>query len=467
MKAASSYANAVLADHPVLYYRLGETTGSVALDSSGSGRLGLYVGGVLFGQSGAIAVDNDRSATFDGSTGYVNCGFNPFSASSQTIEAWARPTRDSAPGFPQQAVAGIGGSTQLTFGRTPGFAAAYIWPASGVNSGSATSLGDWKQVQTATPLPLNTWTYLVATWNDGTKQWSMYVNGTLSASTTLQGITAGQQSASVPFTIGGFSGQQLFQGGIDEVAYYAYGLSPQQILAHYNAARGPVRTGILSHIATGGSWDTTITLANTLSFPVTVRLLFHADDGSSLTLRLATIQQGVTQNETSATLERVINPNATLRIETGDPAAPLVWGWADVLSTGPLGGYAIFRTTPQAGPPSEGTSPLESEFPSSITLAYDNVGNFVTSVALVNLSSASTTITATIWDDAGSLLGTQIIPLAGSGHTAFPLPSQLALTAGKRGMVQFQSAAAGGIVGLGLRFSPFGTFTSVPTMRSQ
>jgi hypothetical protein len=67
-----------------------------------------------------------------------------------------------------------------------------------------------------------------------------------------------------------------------------------------------------------------------------------------------------------------------------------------------------------------------------------------------------------MWDDLGNQLGTQNLNIPGSGHTAFVLPNQFPLTAGKRGIVRFQ--ATGGIVGLGLRFSPFGTFTSVPTM---
>jgi len=85
-------------------------------------------------------------------------------------------------------------------------------------------------------------------------------------------------------------------------------------------------------------------------------------------------------------------------------------------------------------------------------------------VAIANLSASSATITATIWDDSGNLLGTQTINIAGSGHTAFVLPNQIALTAGKRGVVQFKSSSTDGIAGLGLRFSPFGTFTSVPTI---
>ena len=259
-------------------------------DSSTNGHAGTYVGGIVLGQSGALAGDADSSAMFDGTTAYVNCGFDPFTSGSATLEAWIRPTRASAPVNPttQQTIAGVLAATSLTFGRTPGYATGWLWPSTGRNGGSATSPGDWKGVQTAAPLPLNTWTHLAQTWDDSTKQLSIYVNGTLSATTPLPGITASEQLGSYPLTIGGFGNlgyEQRFQGGIDEVAYYNRALTPQQILAHYNAAKGIlVRNGILSHVAAGGGWNTTITLINTSATAVTARVLFHADNGGALTL---------------------------------------------------------------------------------------------------------------------------------------------------------------------------------------
>ena len=226
----------------------------------------------------------------------------------------------------------------------------------------------------------------------------------------------------------------------------------------------PARTGVFSHIAAGGGWNSTITLVNTSSSPVPTRLAFYADNGTALSLPFNVAQQGASQSVTGSTLDRVIGPNTTLLFDIGNQLTSTVTGWADVTSVGPVGGYAIFRSTPQTGSPSEGTAPLQSQFSSTVTLAYDNTAGFVMGVALANLSSSSANITATMWDDSGNLLGTQIITIAGSGHTAFVLPNQLTLTAGKRGIVKFQSAASGGITGLGLRFSPFGTFTSVPTM---
>lgn len=222
------------------------------------------------------------------------------------------------------------------------------------------------------------------------------------------------------------------------------------------------RSGVLSHIAAGGGWATTITLVNTSSSAVPVQVALHGDDGSVLTLPVTTTQQGVSQNTTTSSVGATINPNATLLISTGDQVAATVVGWADVLSTGSLGGYAIFRSTPQAGSPSEGTVPLQSQFPSTVTLPYDNTAGFVMGVALANLSTAFASVTVTMWDDSGNQLGTQFTTIAGSGHTSFVLPNQFPLTAGKRGIVKFQTT--GGIAGLGLRFSPFGTFTSVPTM---
>ena len=224
------------------------------------------------------------------------------------------------------------------------------------------------------------------------------------------------------------------------------------------------RSGVLAHVAAGGAWTTVITLVNTSIAVVPVTVALHNDDGSALSLPVTTTQQGVSQTTTASSVNATMNPNTTLLISMGDHVASTVVGWADVLSSGSLGGYAIFRQMPQTGSPSEGTVPLQSQFPSTVTLPYDNTAGFVMGVALANLATSSASTTATMWDDSGNQLGTQTITIAGSGHTAFVLPNQLALTAGKRGIVRFQTAGTGGITGLGLRFSPFGTFTSVPTM---
>ncbi len=221
------------------------------------------------------------------------------------------------------------------------------------------------------------------------------------------------------------------------------------------------RLGALSHIAAGGGWTTVITLVNTSATQIQLLVNLSADDGSPLNLALTTTLQGVAQSYTAQQISEILNPNTTLQISMGGVAGTIVVGSAAVYSTGPLSGYAIFRQTPQSGSPSEGTVPLEMRFPYSLILPYDNTAGFIMGVALANLSPTPETIMVSIMDGNGVSLGDQTISIPANGHTDFVLPTEFPVTAGKLGIMQF--TGTGGLSGLGLRFSPFGTFTSVPT----
>jgi hypothetical protein len=63
---ADYYRDMVLADAPLVYYRLGEATGSVAADSGGSGLDGVFLDGVTLGAVGVLQGDSNTSALFDG-----------------------------------------------------------------------------------------------------------------------------------------------------------------------------------------------------------------------------------------------------------------------------------------------------------------------------------------------------------------------------------------------------------------
>jgi hypothetical protein len=150
---------------------------------------------------------------------------------------------------------------------------------------------------------------------------------------------------------------------------------------------------------------------------------------------------------------------------TGTPAAGAE-GWADVLASGALSGFAVF---------SNGTAdaavPLQSQIGSSISLLFDNSGGFSTGIALVNLGGAQAAITAAVWDQFGNLIAAnQPVALTftdagGNGHDSFMLAQRLAVTVGTRGIVQFQGAAgAAPLTGLGLQVDAGGLFTSIPTI---
>lgn len=227
-----------------------------------------------------------------------------------------------------------------------------------------------------------------------------------------------------------------------------------------------VRTGVLSHIAAGGSWTSTITLVNTSLVTVPLTVSLRGGNGAPLPLPLKVTQAGVAQHlAATSMIEATVQPKASLIISMGENLGGLSVGWAEVLSPGPVSGYAIFRTV-AAGQASEGTVPLQTQFPSAMVLPFENVDGFVMGVAMANLSGSTVTVTATVWDEAGNLLGTATLnPILGGGHTSFVLHDQVGLSGGKRGIIRFQTSGTGGLAGLGLRFlNVQNTFTSVPSM---
>ncbi len=218
-----------------------------------------------------------------------------------------------------------------------------------------------------------------------------------------------------------------------------------------------------SQIASGGGWKTTLTLVNLSSTPNSVRVAFRGDDGGPLTLPVVVTQQGTPQTASAPSIDRTVGPGATLLFESEAPASsPTLVGWAEVISSGPVAGFAIFRQRSQDGRDAEGTATLESSRASSLVLPFDNTAGFATGVALVNSTNQSVIINATIRDDNGAQIGLQAVALPAMGHTSFAVADRFSITSGRRGIIELQNTAGGALTGLGLRFSPFGSFTSVP-----
>jgi len=72
-------------------------------------------------------------------------------------------------------------------------------------------------------------------------------------------------------------------------------------------------------------------------------------------------------------------------------------------------------------------------------LLFDDTGNIVTGVAVVNLGSV-TAVNATAYDMNGNMLGTAAIPLAPNGKTAATLSAIIPATAGVMGSLVFTVA---------------------------
>jgi hypothetical protein len=218
----------------------------------------------------------------------------------------------------------------------------------------------------------------------------------------------------------------------------------------------------LAHVASGGGWKTTVNLQNISSARNMVTVSFFADDGNPLTLPFTITQQGSTIVSTGSSLNAAIDPSATILIETEASAGgPISVGWAQVASSVPISGFAIFRQHLN-GQDAEGTTPLETRSLSDLILPYDNTAGFATGAAFVNAVNTAITLNAVIRDDSGVQLAVQSIPLNAMGHIAFLVGTQFPATSGRRGLIEFQNPSGSNIAALGLRFSPAFSFTSIP-----
>jgi hypothetical protein len=228
------------------------------------------------------------------------------------------------------------------------------------------------------------------------------------------------------------------------------------------------RVGVLSQIAAGGGWISSLYVINNShsSMPVTVN--FYRDDGTPLDLPATLVQGASSQTQTASTASATLNPFATLLIESNGQSSTALTGWADVFSTAPLTGYAVFHYTSQEGVQSEGTVPLETSPQTTFQLPYDNTNGLTTAVALTNLAPVSTSsITATLWDATGNPLAARTLSVLPLGHIAFALTDYFPAATANRGIIAFSNVTGGNITGLGLRVNPAGGITSVPLLTAQ
>jgi hypothetical protein len=283
--AASIYSAALLADGPLAYYRLDETTGTLAdnLGSAGATVDGTYVnlgtgsGANNIGQVGPRPGDLSGSDAINGLESTNNAArFAPLTApafprvevpwnpigpnplaldgtTGLTLEAWiyrdpqAVLTSNDNEGIIsrfQQFQGGISGQ--------PGARGYNLYYDDDINAfgfstshnGSAQSVANGGVVEaTGYDVPLGEWVHVVATYesNGAVANLAIYANGEVVASTTSTTVLS-LYSGQADFWIGqqfNNNRQWTFEGSIDEVAVYNYALSASQILGHYEAAVVP------------------------------------------------------------------------------------------------------------------------------------------------------------------------------------------------------------------------------------
>jgi len=225
---APSYANtkeAILADKPIHYYPLDETSGTVAADlgskSSGGGN---YTGGVTLGQAVPLPQMGKAAAFFDGADGtFVDLGlFHP--GDSVTFEAWVNMAPDASATF-KAIVARWDGSYEMDANPTD------VGNLVIRNSDNAFGL-----VATAKPFTRGQWSHIASSFANGVM--TIYLNGEQGTSLTLGGVLQDLGVNTPDRVLIGATRSGIFgwRGQIAQVAIYDKGLSAAQIRAHYRAA---------------------------------------------------------------------------------------------------------------------------------------------------------------------------------------------------------------------------------------
>jgi PKD repeat protein len=214
----TGYAEAVLADGPVGYWRLGETAGTVAANAVPGGVAGRYSGGYTLGALGAIAGDGDRAVKLGGVDGYVSVphASSLNTADNFTLEAWVKRAKIN--------------TTQGLFAKGNPSYQVYIDAA---NKLVLRQTGIADIVRSTTALTdLSAFHHLAITKNGPTVR--LYIDGA-----DRTGTVANRTLSNTTSSIALGSGSGSLNGTLDDVAIYPRALDAATIANHHALGTPP------------------------------------------------------------------------------------------------------------------------------------------------------------------------------------------------------------------------------------
>jgi hypothetical protein len=244
-------------------------------------------------------------------------------------------------------------------------------------------------------------------------------------------------------------------------------------LATINSSLTLLESGLVQRAATfgqvvsGGSWKTTLTLVNVSGAPAAGKLNFWGADGQPLLLPLASPGVGGPPPAMASSIEFSLNPGAMFIVESEAPdALDTQSGWVELQGAKEVLGFAVLSVKLAPDKDAEAMLAFEQRQGSAFLLPYDNSNGFQTGIAVTNQSPDSPAdLTLVLRDEAGSTLSTEFLSLPARGHVSFPTGAKYTVISGRKGTIEVRSYSAGSRINvLGLRFSPSGSFTSVPTV---
>jgi len=212
---------------------------------------------------------------------------------------------------------------------------------------------------------------------------------------------------------------------------------------------------IISQVVDGEVWQTTIVLTNTTANPANASLSFFQETPGN-----ATQPWNLPFLEVASTQSIALAAGQTLLLHTPGTAANLSVGWGQVIGSPGVVAYAVFTKRPQGFPAQVGTAEATASA-SRILVPFDNTSSNVASMALVNTSAASQSITVKIRTTGGTVAQGVLANIPAQGHIAFTFPDKFAATVGQSGLAEFYTAS-GTIALLALNFNPAGSLSTAP-----
>ncbi|HVA61746.1 MAG TPA: fibronectin type III domain-containing protein [Mycobacteriales bacterium] len=304
-----TYAGSVSSDTPLLYYRLGDTSGTTATDSSGNALNGTYQTATTLGVAGAIVNDTDTAVSGNGAGDMV---LGPAPASlptgdkARTVELWEKYAT-AGEAVARSLFLWGGDADSARFGVTINSDGSLHFE--GYGSGNANF---------AVPTPLND-----GNWHDIAVVYTPSVTvGSVTTPGFLQAYEDGKSLGTVHHTLNtgtqyglylghAYDSWSSFSGSLDEFAIYPTALTGTQIANHVIAA-GPANPPSNLMASSDQAGNVTITWAppsRNVSAPVIAYNLYRATtaagpwDANHAT-PLATVNTGsaLTYVDSSATL---------------------------------------------------------------------------------------------------------------------------------------------------------------------
>ncbi len=237
---SSTYRRTVLDSIPAFYWRLDETSGTTAADSSPNGRNGIYEPGTTLGAVGAITGSTDTAVSLDGSKGLVTSAQSAANPQVFTIECWFKTTTNT-------------GGKLVGFGSSQtGMSANYDRHVYMMNDGQVVfGVYAGKIVAIESPRSYNDgqWHHVVAVLGPSTGM-VLYMDGQnvgTNSTTSAQAYTGywrvGGDNLKGGWKLDPWTNVQgltspnsyYFQGSIDEVAVYGYAFGASRVAEHYAA----------------------------------------------------------------------------------------------------------------------------------------------------------------------------------------------------------------------------------------